>query len=185
MIENGDFRERLLAAQTLTPAYREEYERKVNKMANKELKPIARWVRGFHALLLFGAAGFEFWIQRTIPSPWIKVGVLVMGIMLVFLGVTQARAAYVGRADFRWTKAAGVVLWLSAIFFASLLVFFAAFQPINSSSILLVEVGLFVLIIAGISSVEIATKQSELIVREKLLELELKLDEIAERMPRS
>jgi drug/metabolite transporter (DMT)-like permease len=191
MNEHDDFRDRLISSQQTTPEFREKYERSLESMFIRQLTPGQR-AAGIVVVLsgLVFVVGVALGFTTRIITVACNDVNQIMGIMaallaVVVFGVTilHTRSLVKGNVDLRWQPQ--VMAW--AVFYGLLLI---AAIPIvlgflhgsSTSTLFLIAFCLVPLVAAAAILILVYIEQSELNVREKLLEIELRLAEMGELM---
>ena len=117
-------------------------------------------------------------------SPGIKVGIAFLGLMSLSVGILRAAGAVKGTVNMRTQpKMFATIQWAGVILFVGVLVITVGLFPIGINSIYILLVALIPLIIMVAKVTQIYTQQSELNIQEKLLQIELRVAELAERCP--
>lgn len=179
------FQDRLLAAEQLNPEYQEKYNKEVRAMLEKKLTPVQRWGYVFSAILgvvfltVFGIAAI---VARELPI----LARLVFGLGAVF---GLAWAAFAGSIAKRGTlnlrahpTAMTGMAWGFVIILMTLLLLLGTRQPDSTRSVFVVVSGLVFLVMAAVFMIFNRIDQAELKTREKLLEIEYRVAEIAEAL---
>lgn len=189
MNDQHDFRDRLVSSQQLTPEYREKYERSLESMLTRRLTSGERITRTvtvvFSLVFIVGAIlGFVPGLIPIVSSDITSyLGLMVILFIAVVLAITivNIRCLITGVVDLRRQPPA--VAWAAfwGIMLASAIPIVLGFiYTDRSAEVHLLLVCVILLIAAGVNLVLVYTGQSELNVREKLLEIELRLAEMSE-----
>lgn len=185
MNNHDDFRDRLIAAQNVTPEHRERYERSLGSMLNRQLTPAQR-IQSVVSVL-WGIAGLAVcvWalVADTGTSIQFKYLIGLLGLMVLGVTVMRGWVAVTGKINLRlqprmiaYVSFYGILLFVIAIFLI------VAQIPESSTRVYYMMVAMFPLLLATAKLILMQMDQSELNVREKLLEMELRLAELSEQM---
>jgi hypothetical protein len=177
-------RDKLIAAEPQTQALRAEHERKVRAMMEKTLSVPNRIGFLFGTLAsVGGAAGAAIILLRVWRHlPLAAIGGLAAGAILSLVAAALAARILVrGRLDRdRDTNALAGVIWAFTVI---LVVSFTLTGGMdNIRGVGMTVMGVVFLIGAAVVLLRTVIERSELHTREKLLELELRLAEISERL---
>jgi hypothetical protein len=180
---NRVFRERLLDAEQVTPALKERYHKELQAMLEKQLSGMRRWgwlgsaIMGLGFAVLFGTlavvapAEFPWWGRLIFAT-----GAL-FGIGWVLLGLKVFRRGSLDRKFDSW--AASGMGWGFTVLVVTVAMVCA---PENVVGVRMILSGLVFLVMAAAFLIRHVIEQSELKTREKLLEIEYRLAELADRM---
>jgi len=182
MNEHTDFRDRLISAQHFTPAYRERYRKGLENMLSQRLTTMQRAF--VSALVVVGfalAAGLGYAAVTHTTTPGERYGLAALAVLVAAITAIRLMMALTGRVQLRWqpTTIAYIVFYGVLVFAVGTLI---AVQSWNNAAA--VGVVIVALLLAVTKLVLTHIQQSELNVREKLLELEIKLAEMNEALPR-
>jgi len=185
MSGSDGFQDRLLAAEQLNPEYQEKYNKEVRAMLEKKLTPVQRWGYVFSAILgvvfltVFGTAAI---VARELPI----LARIAFGLGAVF---GLASAAFAGSIAKKGTlnlrehpTAMTGMVWGFVIIMMTLFLLLGARQPDSTRSVFVVVSGLVFFVMAGVFMIFNRVDQAELKTREKLLEIEYRVAEIAESL---
>ena len=184
--QHGDFRDRLKAAQHFTPEHREKFERSLKAMVQKTLTPGQRAGLLFAAVVTMAGVAMIAWFILADParSPQVKYAFGLLGLVALVIALVRAKAAITGKMDLRrHPQLIAYVGWLGVIFFM-IAIMISLPTPIGKLSICLMASAFFVLIVMAAELLQMRIGESELAVSEKLLEMELRLAEINEKLDR-
>jgi hypothetical protein len=178
------FRDRLLAAEPLSPAFRERLEQELHTMFVRELTTPRRIVLAVWALVALGSGLLCGWLSVTepgLPAPariGLGVGTLFGLAWAVVLWRISRRAAIDLRVDGRRIAA---MVWGFTVLM--MIFFLIASLSVDDRllGILMVGNGLAFLVGAAVYWLTYRIEHTELMLRERLLELELRIAELAER----
>jgi hypothetical protein len=192
MNENNDFRDRLVSAQQFTPAYRENYRKGLESMLTRRLTPTRRIVCA--ALAVSGlCAAVSFGVQAVAQrsngeyAAWGRAAFGVMALWGLAWAALLGAMAIRGTVNLRKDRQAIAGLrWFFFVFVGILLMLVGGLQlkyePGSSSPVFAAVIGLGFLVYGALVVIHNLVQQSELNVREKLLEIELKLAEMSEML---
>jgi len=179
MNENNDFRDRLVSAQQFTPEYREKYREGLENMFTRQLTPLQRILASIGVLAGLAVIGFYIYMAARYTGPG---GRYVLGLLgLIVLAVTAVRLMVVvtGRVNLRWQpKTVAYVAFYGLLIFAMGNLIAAS----NANDATIALVGVFPLLLAVAKLILVHIQESELNVREKLLEIELQMAEMNEAL---
>ncbi len=180
---NRGFRQRLLDAEQVNLVLKERYHKELQAMFEKKLSGARRWVwlgsvilgavftLQFGTLAVLAPSGFPWWGRLMF------VGGAIFGIGWAVLGVKILRR---GSIDLKFdaTMYNGMI-WGFVVFMVTLSMVFA---PQNAVGLRMIVTALVFLVMGAVFLIRHVVEQSELKTREKLLEIEYSLAELAERM---
>lgn len=178
-----NFREQLLGAERLNPAYQEKYERAVQQMLEQKLS-VARKLGAVVAIAIcLGSALLCGVFALATQQPLARIGLVIGSVFglacavivgwIIVKGTLNLRTHLTLFANMTW-GAAFVMMLLAIVLGAKLS------DPIKGVQVV-VNV-LPALIMAGVFIIFNRVDQAELKTREKLLEIEYRIAEIAEGM---
>jgi MFS family permease len=175
-----EFRQRLLAAEPVTTSLQVRYHKELNAMFEQKLSGARRWVwlasaiLGLGFTLLFGA------LAALAPTelPWWGrlwfLGGALFGVGMAFLGLKVFRHGSIDlKSD---TTIYNGMIWGFVVFMATLSMVFA---PDNLAGLRMILCSLVFLVAGAMFLIRHIVEQSELKTREKLLEIEYRLAELA------
>jgi len=178
------FADELLAAETLTPSYREKYEREIAEMIEKKLTARSRvwlWLCMCAGLAFSGVFGYAI-LATTQPNVMATVGLSTCVVFGLAWAVVMAWTLKRGSVDMRVHPMATAGLsWAFVVIVMTMLIVESG-ENRSIESVGAVVNGLAFLVMAAMFLISARIHQSELRTREKLLEIELKLGEVAERL---
>ena len=178
------FRDRLLDAETPTPAYRERYQQEVNAMLERQLKPLEKVLVMATALFSAGcAAWFLILVATHTHLPSIAQGGLLAGALFAALWCFGA-VRTVRRGTLRPQADVGAIsawAWCLGVLLATTF-FMAAPRLPGNQGVLLALSGLCYVLFGAAFLITARIQQSETNTRLKLLEIELVLAELREQM---
>jgi hypothetical protein len=182
---NRDFRQRLLSVEQVTPSLQQRYRKEIQNMLEKPLTGFRRWgwlgsaVLGVTFTIVFGITavvaptGFPWWGRIAFA-----VGAL-FGIGWAILGIRIFR-----RGAMHLKKDTGAAMGMTWGFLVFMMTLFMVFATNDIVGLRMVVNGLVFLVMGIAFLLRHVIEQSELKTREKLLEIEYRLAELAEtRMP--
>lgn len=192
MNRQDDFRDRLIASQQSTPEYRERYRRRLDSMLTRELSPARRVVCGVMAVIAI-LAGISLGVQTLtmeIRGEYAAWGRMILGLFAAWaiaFGIRLGSIAIRGTMNLRKDRSA--ISGMRLVFFigtAIVLLLVSGLQlkyePGSNAAILNAVIGLAFLAMAVFVAIRNLVQQSELNVQEKLLEIELRLAEVNEKL---
>ncbi len=178
----NDFRERLIRCEPVTPAYRQKYEKEMRAMLEKQLTGVRRWVWGLAALMGVGFALLFGTLAVIAPAEfplWGRLGFAagaLFGVGWAALGIRVFRR---GSIDLKFDTAAYAgMAWGLPVFMVTL---FMVAAPEDIIGLRMILCGLVFLVMGVAFLLRHVIELSELKTREKLLEIEYRLAELAER----
>lgn len=184
-----DFTRRLLESQRVTPALREKYEMETWKLFEKPVKGLAKcgWigatVMGVGFLALFGT------VAVIAPAEFPLLGRLgfaagaLFGLGWAILGVIILRR---GSEDPRTHgKAAAGMGWGVTVIIATMAIVLGPQLPDRVTGVMMIVTVLVFLVPAAMFMTLSRIERAELETREKLLEIEYRLAELAERITKN
>ena len=186
------FADQLLAADPPSPDARGRYEREVRAMLETTLTPRERggYLLGAAALLapaalLGGMAAFGSRPPDTPVMPFVEAYFAVTAVALVAVAGLLVRAFWLGVVDRRrvrrWATGVGVA-YVGLVGWLLMLMAQYIGEPLHNDARVL---GLVLVVYAAVAWVRNRVAQAEMNTAEKLLEIELRLAELAERRPPS
>jgi len=180
--KHTDFRDRLISAQQFTPAYRERYRKGLENMLSKRLTTMQRAFVWMLVVVGFAvAAGLGYAAVRYATTPGERYGLAALAVLVAAITAIRLMVALSGRVHLRWqpTTIAYITFYGVLVFAVGTLIAASNWNNATAAAVVIVP-----LLLAVTKLVLTHVQQSELNVREKLLELELKLSEMNEALPR-
>jgi hypothetical protein len=183
MQDRSSFRERLLDAESVTPALRERYEREVHMLLEKKLT--APWKWGIIALTICALAQAAFFVYATLIFKGLPVlakigfgvGVLFsLAFAVLFVNVLM-RGSYNIRTH---ANAMTGITWVFLVIMITLFMLLAGSVSDPAKGLSMVLNGLVFLIFGVVFLLSNTIQQTHLRTQEKLLEIELRIAELAE-----
>ena len=177
------FRERLLEMERVTPALKEHYARELQAMYEKQLTGFRRW-----SFLIAGIAGIGFAIGFGVMAVMMPPGFPLLGRLTFAAGalfgvgwaVLGFRVFRRGRLNMKidnaWALRMGAALPLLVA------IALMASAPETIGGLRMAISGVFWFVFAAIFMIHYVIDRSTLETREKLLEIELRLAELSERI---
>ena len=191
MSDRDRFSDRLIAAEQVDAKRKERYEMAVQQILNRTLTPARRIAYALSAILgLFGAVSFSVQaVTQHMTGEYAMWGRAILGLFAVLFlvfSVFAGRAAIRGTANLRKDvpAIAGIRWGISFLIFVTAL-FVAGLELKYGSgtwSVFTAIVGLAFLVNGTLILTRNLIQQSELSLREKLLEIELRLAEMNEKL---
>jgi hypothetical protein len=180
--EPRPFSERLIRCETPTPALQEQYRKEIDAMFEKKLGPWGRAMWTFWTVVgLAQAVVFSSVAVLTYGElpPWATAG---FGLGVLFaLGFASLAGwiAWTGRLQLKTQPPAMVgLMWVFIVLYVTLLMVFA---PESIVGLRMLISGVVFLIFAAVFMLAGRTEQAELRTKEKLLEIECRLVDLAEQ----
>ncbi len=184
-----DFRERLLAAEQVSPTYKEQYEKEVQAMLERKLTRGQRAGYGASAalgvtfLVIFGTAAVM--VPREFPI-LARIGFAVGAVFGLVWAVFAGWIAGKGALDPKKHPTAMVGMgWGFTVIMITLFMLLSSKLPDPTTGIRMVVNGLVFLVFAAVFMISNRIDQAQLKTREKLLEIEYRLAELAETVAKS
>lgn len=179
-----DFRERLLKAEQPNLAYKERYEKRVQAMLDKKLTTPMKWAWIGSGILGVGFAVVFGTMAIVVPGEFPIWGRIIFAAGAVFGLAWVGLAGWIvkrGTVNLRTcpTAAAGMA-WCVALFAVVLAMLMSGTLPDPVKGVQIVVNGLVFLLLAAVFMIFNRVDQAELKTREKLLEIESRLAEMAE-----
>jgi hypothetical protein len=180
---NDDFRNRLLSSERVTPSLKERYEQEIRGMIEKQLTGVGKLVWGLSGVFgLIVAVGFG--IVAILPlagEPWqARVGFAVSSLfaaLWAYLGLKIHRRGFMDlKVD---APIYAAFAWGFPVFMVTM---FMVWAPDTLMGLRMIVMGLVFLVAGAVFLLSGVIKQSELSTREKLLEIEYRLADLAEAM---
>lgn len=176
------FRERLLAVETLSPS--DQYQRELQALLEPKLTPGSKWATVGSLVMGLGFAGLfgTLAIVTARGLPWLAIAVFALGAIfgLAWAGLS-AWILHRGTINRRTdpTAATGMV-WGFLVVMMTLFLLLAGQLPDPVKGLQMVLNGLVFLVMGAVFMIANRIEQAELRTKEKLLELEYRLAEMAE-----
>ena len=178
---NQGFRERLLKMEKVTPALKERYEKEVHAMLEKQLTGVRRWVWLGSAVLGLGFAALFGTLAVITPAEFPvygRVGFAVGALFGIGWAILGIKVFQRGSLDLKKdTWAATGMSWGLVVFLAT---WFMLFAPDSIAGLRMILFGLVFLVMGVAFMLRQVVDQAELKTREKLLEIEYQIAELAE-----
>jgi hypothetical protein len=182
------FRDRLLATETANQNLKAKYEKDLQMILEHQLSAPKRaiWIGslilGCCFVLLFG--GLAVWSPTELP--WLARMGFVLG---MFWGaawvILSVRILRRGALNLRThSSAAAAITWVFTVFMMTLFLLLSGSMPNKIAGVQMVVNGMVFLIGAAAFLVTTRVEQAELKTREKLLEIEYRLAQMAEKLDR-
>ncbi len=184
MNRQNDFRDKLIASQQFTPEYREKYNERLQEMINRKLTLVQRITMGISVAIgilaiVFVAISFSSGSETSFP---LKVAIGFMCIVALAITGIRAYILVTGRVNMRiQPKLIAYIGYIGIILFIAVLLMIST-NDSGTDRIYIILVSLFPLILITGKLIGVQIDQSELNVQEKLLEIELKLAELNEKL---
>ncbi|UCG58355.1 MAG: hypothetical protein JSU70_02380 [Phycisphaerales bacterium] len=180
------FRDKLLALEEPDPTYREKYERQVTAMVEQKLTGAKKWQMIFFLVMSISLGLFFGTMAVIAPAgfPWWGRALFVAGAVFCLAFVTMyARILQKGsinlkkdNIDLAWTG------WGFVVIVGTAALVISPKLPDRIAGVHWLVSVLFFLVAAGVFLLRAFIERSELNTREKLLEIELRLAELTEKI---
>jgi hypothetical protein len=181
---NRAFRKRLLDAEQVTPALRERYHKELQAMLEKRLSGVRRWVWLAAAIMGWGfAVGFgTLAVAMPADFPWPGRLIFAAGALFgIGFGLLGLKVFWRGSLDLKSDSGAySGMAWGLPVLVVTVAMVSA---PENDVGLRMILSGLVFLVMGAVFLIRHVIEQSELKTREKLLDIEYRLAELADRMP--
>lgn len=185
-MNNDNFSDRLLSLEETTPAYREKYEREVEAMLEKRLNPVQRFMFVFTTVLALAMVVFFAYAALVLLRELPLVIRASFGIGAVFAAawaVLSIRILRAGQMNVRaHPNAMTGMTWGFIVILMVIMMLVTGKHPQAVLSVYML-LNALVFFIGGVAFL-LANRidQSELNMKERLLSLELRLAEMAEKL---
>lgn len=180
------FRDRLLDREKPNTAYKEKYERQVKSMVEKKL---TGWIKLSHIIGLImglGFAGLFGTLAVIVPKEFPLWGRFIWVLGAIFGLVIACMSAWTlkkGTINLKEDEMASAGLgWAFIVIVGSITLVFSGRLPDPIKGVHMLVYLLFFLVMAAVGLIKAFIKRSELNTREKLLEIEYRLAELADRI---
>jgi hypothetical protein len=178
------FSDRLIDCESLTPSLGEEHRKEIVAMFDKKLGPAGRAVFAFFAVVGLAHVVFSGYLAVTTYGKlpiWGTLGFVVGIVFALPFGALLGWIAYSGRFRLKRQPAAmAAMLWVFTVLMVTLMLVGA---PDSMVGLRMIFTGIVLLIGAGVFLLGTCNQQAELRTREKLLEIEYRLADLADRLP--
>ena len=194
MSHHDTFAKRLIAAEHVDAKRKERYEMEMQKILSQTLTPAKRIAYAFGAV--FGLAVGVNWVVLMVTvdmtgeyETWGRAVFGILGVLGLVWAALAGRIAVRGRVDLRKDRRAvarlvwglSLLIFITALFVSGLELRYGS----GRWSVFILVVGLAHLLIGALFVSRSLVEQSELSIRAKLLEIELELTELNEKLGRS
>jgi hypothetical protein len=182
---NDSFRERLLRLEQVTPALKERYDKEVQAMLEKRITGISRWVvLGSAVMSVVFAVLLVVWAiippAEEVPLP-ARIPVAVGALFSVGFAILLLRVFRRGSIDLKFDTSVYIgMVWVFAVLMVIMFMVMSLLAPDRIAGLWMMIFGLVVLVVGAVFLIRHVIEQSELKTREKLLEIEYRLAELAE-----
>jgi len=180
------FRDRLLDIEKPDPVYWQEYERQVKAMIEKKL---TGWTKLFHIIGLImglGFAGLFGTLAVIVPKEfplWGRFSWMLGAVFGLVIACMSAWTLKKGTINLKDDEMASAGLgWAFIVIVGSIVLVFSGSLPDPITGIHMLVSLLFFLVMAAVFMIRAFIQRSELNTREKLLEIEYRLAELAEQV---
>ena len=182
---NESFRDRLLKSEQATPALKEQYDKEVQAMLEKQITGVGRWVwlgstvMSVVFAVLLGAMAVIAPAEVPLPA---RIGIAVGALFSVGFAILGLRVFRRGSIDLKFDTAVyNGMIWVFVVLMATL---FMVIAPDSIVGLRMIICGLIFLVMGAVFLLRHVVEQSELKTREKLLEIEYRLAELVETTKR-
>ena len=183
---NESLRERLLELQLeqMPPALRERYDQEVRAMLEKRMTGTDRkvWLGGTVMSAVFAVllGTFAIIVPPGVPLP-ARIPVAVGALFSVGFAILGVRVLRRGSIDLKFDTSVCIrMVWGFAVLTAIMFAVMSLLVPDRIVGLWMMIFGLVVLVVGAVFLIRHVIEQSELKTREKLLEIEYRLAELAE-----
>jgi hypothetical protein len=181
-----NFRERLLQAEQLNPSYKAEYEKEVHAMIEKRLTGITKWAHIWGLIMGLGFAVIFGTLAVIVPKEfplWARAVFAMGAVFGLATAVLEGSILKKGTFNLRKDNMAMAGLgWGFVVIVATLALVFTGNLRDRTVGIWMLVSVLFYEVAAASMLLRAVIERSELNIREKLLEIEYRLAEIADGM---
>ncbi len=181
-----EFRDRLVAMEQITPSLKERYQKEIRAMFEKKLtRPmklawIGSGILGMGFVVLFGT------VAIIVPEEFPMLGRLMFVAGAVFgLAWAALAAVIVRRGSINLKshgKAAVGITWCFLVLLTTVILVLAGKHPDRIVGVYMICAVLPFLIMGAVFMIQYRIQEAELKTREKLLEIELRMVELAEKL---
>jgi hypothetical protein len=184
MNDRTAFRDQLLAVEPISPDFREKLEKELRTMFIRQLSLPGRIFFGVIAifcLAIAGLCGYLAVMQTELPTV-ARVG-LGIGTLFGLTGaVLLARVLRRGALNLKIdNRRIAAMVWVFTVLMMTCFLMLGMSMENRVNGVLMIAYGLTFLVCAGVFLVVYRVEQAEFSLREKLLELELRLAELSEK----
>jgi hypothetical protein len=177
------FRDRLLALQETTPELKKQYQWEVQRMLERPLSGVRRWV--WLGVAIFGGASAIACVALAVLAPGdlpptARGGLIVGALFGLAWSALGVRVFVRSAIDLRWDT--GVYAGLSWVLPVLLATFCLVFAPQGEAGLRMILTSLVFLVGGAVFLIRHVVELSELKTREKLLDLEFRLAELSETL---
>ena len=188
---NDSFRERLLELQLeqMPPALRERYNREVQAMLEKRITGSGRWVVLGSAVMCVVFAVLLGVLAIIPPAEEVpllaRIPVAVGALFSVGFAMLLLRVFRRGSMDLKSDTSSIIgMIWVFVVLIVPMFMGMSLLAPDRIAGLWMMMFGLVVLVVGAVFLIRHVIEQSELKTREKLLEIEYRLVELAEKLER-
>ena len=181
-MNESNLREQLLCLETCSPSLREDYERRLKTMMEKELNGMQRWLwRGsvLYGLLTSVAFGIGAALSTAQRLPWEAAAAFGVGSLFALVwAFLSARILRQGKINLKRdsSRSAGLFWIFVCILFC--LGFSAAFKLPDNKGLIVILIG-FALLVMGMGVLLVTVvERNSLTNREQMLKIELRIAEL-------
>jgi len=183
---NDSFRERLLRLEQVTPALKERYDKEVQAMLEKRITGTGRWVwlgstvMSVVFAVLLGTLTIIAPAEVPLPA---RIGPAVGALFSVGFAILGLRVFRRGSIDMKFDTAVyNGMIWVFVVLMAIMFMVMSLLVPDRIVGLWMIIFALVFLVVGAVFLIRHVIEQSELRTREKLLEIEYRLAELAEAM---
>jgi hypothetical protein len=181
--EQTSFRDRLLAAEPLSPDTQQKLQQELHAMFTRELNTPHRIVISIVALVGLATAALCGYLAITRDLPIVaRIGLgtgSLFGLGWLALAVRILRK---GSINLRFdNRVMAAMVWVFTVLMVTFFLMLGMSIEDRLLGVMMIAYGLVFLVGAGVYFISARIEQAELSTREKLLELELRMAEMSER----
>ena len=184
-----DFRERLLEREQFSPILKEKYEKEVQAMLEEKLTGVKRWGYIFMAVLCTGLAILFGTVAILAPRDFPIWGRFIFAMGAIFGIAWAGLTGWIARKGTLKVKTHPVAMvgmgWGFAVIVVTVALVVARKFPDPITGVRMIVSGLVFLVFAAVGLILVRVDQAQLKTREKLLEIEYRLAQIAEAVAKN
>ena len=181
---NDSFRERLLRLEQVTPALKERYDKEVQAMLENRITGTGRWALLGGTVMNVVIAVLLVTLAIIPPAGvplFARIPVAVAALFSVGFAILGLRVFRRGSWDLKFDTAVCIgMVWVFAVLMVIMFSVMSLLAPDRIAGLWMMIFGLVVLVVGAVFLIRHGIAQSELRTREKLLEIEYLLAELAE-----
>ncbi|MFC1732369.1 hypothetical protein ACFL6I_18855 [candidate division KSB1 bacterium] len=180
------FRDKLIKSETADPALREKYNREIRSMLEYKLSVVRKIL--YAVLIIFGLAmagllGFLSIFRLPDYSVLIRLALGTGALFCLLWTALLVRILVRGRMDMKTQPAAFAgIAWMFIVIIVFMMILGTARMTDKLEAVNMLVNGLVIMVFAAVYLIIHRISKSELQTREKLLEIECRITEMAEKM---